>query len=62
MDIASLSTAMATQSLQSAISMNVLKKAMNHEEMSVNFITDALESIDTTKDVPSFGHAFDIKA
>ena len=55
-----MSQNMAMQSLQSAISMNVLAKSMNQDQMSVEFITDSLEKIDTVQTTPSFGHIFDI--
>ncbi len=62
LDIASLSMEMSMQSLQNAISVNVLSKAMNQDEMSMAFITDTLEKTYPVESVPSFGHTFDVRA
>lgn len=62
MDIASLSMEMSMQSLQNAISVNVLSKAMNQDEMSMAFITDTLKKTNPVESVPSFGHIFDLRA
>ena len=62
MDIASLSMEMSMQSLQNAISTNVLSKAMNQDEMSLAFITDTLEKANPVESAPSFGHTFDVRA
>ena len=62
LDIASLSMEMSKQSLQNAISMNVLSKAMNQDEMSMAFITDTLEKSNSAETTPSFGHILDVRA
>ncbi len=62
LDIASLSMEMSMQSLQNAISTNVLSKAMNQDEMSMAFITDTLEKTNPVENIPSFGHTFDVRA
>lgn len=59
--IASISTEMSMQSSQNAISMNVLSKAMNHDEMSMTFITGTLEKTYPVESVSSFGHIFNVR-
>lgn len=61
LDIASLSMEMSMQSLQNAVSMNVLSKAMDQDEMSMAFITDTIKKTNPVESVPSFGHTFDVR-
>ena len=49
------------QSLQNAVSMNVLSKAMDQDEMSMAFITDTIKKTNPVESVPSFGHTFDVR-
>lgn len=62
MDIAAMSTAMAMQSLQSAISTTMLQKTMNQDAMSANAIIESMNEITSAQQEPSFGHILDVRA
>ena len=62
MDIAAMSTAMAMQSLQSAISTTMLQKTMKQDAMSADAIIESMNEITSVQQEPSFGHILDTRA
>ncbi len=61
MDIASLSTSMAMQKLQYAISTSVIKKAMDQQEISSQALIEGISKANPVKPSCTFGQKFDIR-
>lgn len=61
MDISTLSMDMSMLSLQNAVSVAVMQKAINQDELSLNYIVDSINDIKPSSAEPSF-NILDIKA
>lgn len=62
MDIAAMSTTMAMQSLQNAISTTMLAKTMNQDAISVDKLLEGMANANQSPQAPSFGHRLDTRA
>ncbi len=62
MDIAAMSTQMAMQSVQNAISISVMQKSMNKDASMLTLIDKTFENVAQPQQAPSFGHILDTRA
>ena len=61
MDISAIGAMESLNSVQSAIQMTMLSKAMNADAQAVGTIIDAMQQANPTPQIaPSFGHKLDI--